>query len=359
MTDPANRENRLSGESSAYLRSATHQPVHWYPWGDAAFQAAQQENKPILLDIGAVWCHWCHVMDMESYENEGTASIINEHYVAIKVDRDERPDIDARYQSAVGALTGQGGWPLTAFLLPDGRVFYGGTYFPPDDRYGRTAFPKVLRALADAFHREHEKVLQNAAQVQEAIHAYLDRRAEPVELSDTLIDSALSSISRDFDVRHGGFGGAPKFPHASVLELLLARYDKTREPWMIDAVTSTLVAMAKGGIYDQLGGGFHRYSTDEKWVVPHFEKMLYDNAPLLSAYVHAYQATADEQFKVVALGIIRFTNEILSNQSGGGFYSSQDADVAFGDDGSYFTWSLAQARQVVSPEELEILSLYY
>lgn len=351
--------NRLSKEHSAYLRSAAHQPVDWYPWGAEAFERAQRENKPILLDIGAVWCHWCHVMDGESYENEAIASIINEHFVAIKVDRDERPDVDARYQAAVSAISGQGGWPLTAFLMPDGRVFYGGTYFPPEDRYGRAGFPKVLQIIAETYRKEPEKVLQNAEEIQRIVSGYLARQGEVTALTESLLDAALSSIGREYDARYGGFGTAPKFPHPSAIELLLARYHNTGEQWMMDIVTKTLRAMAKGGIYDQLGGGFHRYSTDERWIVPHFEKMLYDNAPLLRNYVHAYQATGDVLYKDVALDIIRFVREVLTDNTNGGFYASQDADVDLGDDGSYFTWSLEDAQRVLTAEELSVIRLHY
>ncbi len=351
--------NRLANEQSAYLRSAAHQPVHWYPWGDEAFELAQKEHKPVVLDIGAVWCHWCHVMDMESYENETIASIINEHFIAVKVDRDERPDVDARYQAAVSVVSGQGGWPLTAFLMPDGRVFYGGTYFPPEDRYGRAGFKKVLQVIAETYRNEPDKAIQNAEEIDRAVRNYLGRQSDQTELNEALLDSALTSISREHDVRYGGFGGAPKFPHATAIDILLSRYFETGEQWMIDVVTKTLHAMARGGVYDQLGGGFHRYSTDEKWIVPHFEKMLYDNAPLLKNYIHAYQATGDEFFKEVALDIIRYVLEVLTDTERGGFYASQDADVSFGDDGSYFTWTLEDARKILSADELEVMKLHY
>jgi hypothetical protein len=353
------RLNRLEHEQSAYLRSAAHQPVNWYPWGAEAFEKAKKANKPVLLDIGAVWCHWCHVMDMESYENEAIASIINNNFVAIKVDRDERPDIDVRYQAAVSAISGQGGWPLTAFLTPEGKVFYGGTYFPPEDRYGRTGFPRVLEILAQTFRNEPHKINQNAAQIDEAVRAHLARPSEPTDLNESLLDSAINSISRGYDPLNGGFGTAPKFPHTGAIELLLARHAYHPESWMMDIVVNTLRKMARGGIYDQLGGGFHRYSTDEKWIVPHFEKMLYDNASLLSNYVHAYQATGDSYFKTLALDIIRYVNDVLSDQANGGFYASQDADVKFGDDGSYFTWTKDEAAALLAPEEFQVAQLHY
>lgn len=351
--------NRLNNEQSAYLRSAAHQPVDWYPWCEEAFENARRENKPILLDIGAVWCHWCHVMDGESYENEAIASMINEHFVAIKVDRDERPDVDARYQAAISAISGQGGWPLTAFLLPDGSVFYGGTYFPPDDRYGRPGFKKVLQIIAEVYRHEPEKAKQNAEEIQRIVASTLARYGEETALTEDLLNAALNSINRAYDARYGGFGTAPKFPHPSAIELLLTCNHNTSEQWMIDIVTKTLRAMAKGGIYDQLGGGFHRYSTDERWIVPHFEKMLYDNASLLKNYVHAYQTTGDAFFKDIALDIIRFVREVLADHTNGGFYASQDADVCLGDDGSYFTWSLDDAQKVLSAEELSVIRLHY
>lgn len=298
-------------------------------------------------------------MDSESYENPDIATIINDQFVAVKVDRDERPDVDARYQSAVNAISGQGGWPLTAFLLPDGRPFYGGTYFPPTDRYGRPGFIKVLQAIADLFKTEPTKAVQNAAEVERFLTQHLSRSGEKLELTDSLVDTALSVISRNHDIRHGGFGTAPKFPHPGVIELLLRRYLATGERWMLDAINGTLTSMARGGIYDQLAGGFHRYSTDERWIVPHFEKMLYDNASLLVNYVHAAQATGNQFFRHIALDIIRYVDEVLSDRTAGGFYASQDADVAPGDDGSYFTWTTDDAKKVLTSEELEVLSLHF
>lgn len=351
--------NKLKNEKSPYLKSAAHQPVNWLPWSDEAFQRAKSEDKPILLDIGAVWCHWCHVMDGESYENEEVAKIINEHFVPVKVDRDERPDIDARFQSAVSTISGQGGWPLTALLTPDGRVFYGGTYFPPDDRYGRPGLKRVLQTLSEKYKSERGKIIESAEELYTHLKSAAERSKNGAELSEAAVDSALNSISNSFDIRYGGFGSAPKFPHASAIEFLLWRYSLTGEKWMISIVDATLKGMAKGGIYDQLGGGFHRYSTDERWIVPHFEKMLYDNAELLKNYAHAYQATGDKFIKGIAQGIISFTNTVLSDQKHGGFYASQDADIGMNDDGDYFTWTPEEARQVLKPEEFEVLSMHY
>ena len=353
------KQNMLAGETSPYLKSASHQPVHWYPWSEEAFKVARKEKKPILLDIGAVWCHWCHVMDTESYENEHTARIINEHYVAIKVDRDERPDVDSRYQAAVSAISGQGGWPLTAFLTPSGLVYFGGTYFPPEDRYGRIGFPKALMLLAEAYRNEPDKVLQNAEQVKTSIQ---DRWAEARQangLSDSMVNEALDSILKQFDEKNGGFGSAPKFPHCSTIELLLSAYDRLKEPSLLHAVTVTLRSMANGGVYDQLGGGFHRYSTDETWLVPHFEKMLYDNAPLLINYVHTYQETGDTFYRDVAVDIIRFVRNVLSDEERGGFFGSQDADVVPGDDGSYFTWTFEETKRVLTADEFKTVRLRF
>ncbi len=351
--------NSLAHASSAYLRSAMHQPIHWYEWGEEAFATAQRENKPILLDIGAVWCHWCHVMDRESYDNPEIARLINEKFIAVKVDRDERPDIDSRYQVAVSAISGQGGWPLTAFLTPDGKPFYGGTYFPPDDRMGRPGFIRVLEAIAAAYSDKHGDVVQSANSVMTAIsHAELFA-GHRGEFSPRLIDAVVNSAAKMFDVQHGGFGTAPKFPHPAILDLIIDRYVRTGESYLKTVFETTLQSMARGGVYDQLAGGFHRYSVDERWVVPHFEKMSYDNSELLKNYVHAYQATGDRFYADVARDIMRWMDEWLSDRERGGFYASQDADISMDDDGDYFTWTLDEARAVLSDDELKVASYYY
>jgi uncharacterized protein YyaL (SSP411 family) len=351
--------NKLKDEKSPYLQSAAHQPVDWLPWSEEAFQRAKSEDKPILLDIGAVWCHWCHVMDGESYENSEVAKIINDQFIPVKVDRDERPDIDTRYQTAVSTLSGQGGWPLTALLTPDGKVFYGGTYFPPEDRYGRPGLKRILQTLGEKYRSDRAAIVQSAEELFSHLQNATDHSADSLELSESLVDGALSSISNSFDIRNGGFGGAPKFPHASAIEFLLWKHFLTKDEWMSTVIDSTLKMMARGGVYDQLAGGFHRYSTDEKWIVPHFEKMLYDNAELLKNYVHAYQATGDEFFRETALGIISFVKTVLSDQERGGFYASQDADVGMNDDGDYFTWTAEEAKAALSPDEFEVISMYY
>jgi uncharacterized protein len=351
--------NALAHASSAYLRSAMHQPIRWQQWGEEAFAAAQRENKPILLDIGAVWCHWCHVMDGESYDNPEVARIINERYIAIKVDRDERPDIDSRYQAAVSAISGQGGWPLTAFLTSDGRPFYGGTYFPPDDHMGRPGFKRVLQAVAEAYRQKHGEVQQSAETVMNVISQTETFAGHDGDFSEATLEHVLGSALKLFDARHGGFGSAPKFPHPAAMDFLIDRYARTGDAELRNVIVTTLEQMARGGVYDQLAGGFHRYSTDERWVVPHFEKMSYDNSELLKNYVHAYQVTGVTFFSDIARDIIRWMDEWLSDRERGGFYASQDADCSMQDDGDYFTWTLGEARAVLSEEEWQVAALHY
>ena len=376
--------NSLARASSAYLRSAMHQPIQWHEWGAEAFAAAVRENKPMLLDIGAVWCHWCHVMDRESYDDPEIAAIVNQHFIAVKVDRDERPDIDSRYQAAVQAVSGQGGWPLTAFLTPDGKPFYGGTYFPPSDGYGRPSFRRVLLSIANAYAEKHGDVVEQAKMVESAIAQSESFAGKDGRVSASVIAAIQTSALRMFDPQHGGFGQAPKFPHPSALDLLIERYARTSgaslrrtaeggRPHMdlADAnsprnqdplrnlITTTLEHMASGGVYDQLAGGFHRYSVDERWVVPHFEKMCYDNSELLKNYVHGYQATGEEFFADVARDIIRWMDEWLSDRQRGGFYASQDADISMDDDGDYFTWTLDEARAALTDEEAQVAALRY
>jgi uncharacterized protein YyaL (SSP411 family) len=351
--------NSLSRASSAYLRSAMHQPIQWHEWGEEAFAAAQRENKPMLLDIGAVWCHWCHVMDRESYDDAEVAAIVNEHFIAVKVDRDERPDIDSRYQAAVSAVSGQGGWPLTAFLTPDGKPFYGGTYFPPTDGYGRPSFKRVLMSIANAYKEKNGDVVEQAKMVESAIAQAESFAGRSGRVSASIVTAIQTSALRMFDAQHGGFGQAPKFPHPSVLDLLIEQYARTGDGTLRNVIVTTLEHMANGGVYDRLAGGFHRYSVDEGWVVPHFEKMCYDNSELLKNYVHAYQATGSEFFAAVARDIIRWMDEWLSDRERGGFYASQDADISMDDDGDYFTWTLDEARAVLTEEEAQIAAQHY
>jgi len=351
--------NALAKASSAYLRSAMHQPIYWHEWGEEAFATARRENKPILLDIGAVWCHWCHVMDRESYDDPEIAQLVNERFVPVKVDRDERPDIDSRYQVAVSSISGQGGWPLTAFLTPDGKPFYGGTYFPPNDHYGRPSFKRVLLAISDAYREKNGEVVEQARMVESALSNAESFAGRSGEFSPKVIDQIVESAMKMFDPRNGGFGTAPKFPHPAVLELLMDQYVRTGDEKLRNAFVISLEKMAHGGVYDQLAGGFHRYSVDERWVVPHFEKMCYDNSELLKNYVHAYQVTGSEFFAETARDIIRWMDEWLSDRKHGGFYASQDADYSMDDDGDYFTWTLEEAKAVLTEEEAETAGLRY
>jgi uncharacterized protein YyaL (SSP411 family) len=356
--------NSLARASSSYLRSAMHQPVQWREFGEEAFAAALAANKPVLLDIGAVWCHWCHVLDRESYDDPEVAAIVNEHYVAVKVDRDERPDIDSRYQVAVASLTGQGGWPLTAFLTPDGKPFYGGTYFPPADAYGRPSFKRVLLSIAAAYREKNSDVMEQAQLVESTIARAESLSSAGGTVSATVIDAILESARKMFDEVNGGFGHAPKFPHPAALDLLIDQYVRSRNVGvdhedLRTIFVHTLEKMARGGVYDQLAGGFHRYSVDERWIVPHFEKMCYDNSELLKNYVHAYQATGDVFFANVARDVIRWMDEWLSDRNRGGFYASQDADLSMDDDGDYFTWTLAETKAVLDENEAAVATYYY
>ncbi len=336
-----------------------HQPVEWHEWGTEAFARAAGEDKPILLDIGAVWCHWCHVMDRESYEDPRLAEVINENFIAVKVDRDERPDVDTRYQAAVAAISGQNGWPLTAVLTPQGQPFFGGTYFPREERYGRPGFERVLRSMVDAWKTRRAEVLESADSVVAAIEYNENFAGRAGNLGMEIVDQMVASALEKFDRHYGGFGSQPKFGHPSAIDLLLDVAGRTGNDAAREAAVVTLEKMARGGVYDQLGGGFHRYSVDERWVVPHFEKMLYDNAELLKNYVHAFQSYVDPEFARVARDIIRWMDASLTDRERGGFYASQDADINLDDDGDYFTWTKAEAAAVLSPEEMEIAGVYY
>jgi uncharacterized protein len=353
MSPSPPHDSGLSGSASPFLRHGASQPVHWMPWSAAAFQRARREDRPVLLDIGAVWCHWCHVMDRESYEDEATAALINELYVPVKVDRDERPDVDGRYQRAAQALSGQGGWPLTAFLTPDGEAFYAGTYFPPREGQGRPSFRRVLREIARVWTEERERVAGTAGALRERLREITQVERQPGELDAAQVREAVDSLARVFDARYGGFGGAPRFPNAGALGLLLDRWLGAGDERARDMLRRTLDAMGRGGVYDQLGGGFHRYATDGRWLIPHFEKMAYDNGTLLEVYARAASALAEPFWAGIAGGIMDHYRDVAPTLlEAGGFPASQDADVGPDDDGGYWTWTLDEVRSALGDEKM-------
>jgi uncharacterized protein YyaL (SSP411 family) len=349
--------NRLAGESSPYLLQHAENPVNWYPWGEEAFNHARQENKPVFLSIGYSACHWCHVMAHESFENEEVAGIMNKHFINIKVDREERPDIDGIYMDAVQAMTGGGGWPLTVFLTPDGKPFYGGTYFPPEDRQGMPGFSRVLLAMNDAYHNRSGDVTATADQITKALSKNIQSMGFTGPLTARTLDIAYTVLQQSFDTNHGGFSNAPKFPQPGLLEFLLRYSLRSKDPSALRMAEVTLEKMAQGGIYDQVGGGFHRYSTDTQWLVPHFEKMLYDNALLSRLYLHAYQVTHRLLFRFIAEGTLDY---ILREMTGihGGFYSAQDADSE-GVEGKYYVWQLSEFNDALGGELSPKMKDYY
>jgi uncharacterized protein YyaL (SSP411 family) len=344
--------NRLAAAASAYLRSAAHQPVDWHPWGPEAFARAADEDKPVLLDIGAVWCHWCHVMDAESYDDPALAELLNRQFVCVKVDRDERPDVDARYQRAVQAIARQGGWPLTGFLTPDAQLFHGGTYFPPESAPGRPSFRQVLERVLAAWREDRGNLRAQADALRGALAAHLDEAA-PGPVSEHVLADAAHGVLATADRAHGGFGMRPKFPHPSTVEFLLHRYCDAPEPTLRAVIHETLDGMASGGFRDLVGGGFHRYSVDERWVIPHFEKMSSDNAELLRVYAQAAALFGKPEWKEVARETVRWVREVLADPAGG-FGASQDADTGTGDDGDYFTWTAEELGRVLTSDELAI-----
>ena len=341
--------NNLINETSPYLLQHAHNPVDWYPWGEAALGKARAENKPILLSIGYSACHWCHVMEHESFENEDIARLMNENFVNIKVDREERPDLDQIYMNAVQMMTGQGGWPMTMFLTPEGVPFYGGTYFPPSDRYNMPGFPRILASVAEAFRSQPEQVASTAIAMLGELRRVGLAEQSPEVLTTDVLDSAVRRISANYDRTNGGFGGAPKFPPAMNLEFLLHHHHRTGSTEALEIVEHTARKMSEGGMYDQLGGGFHRYSVDAKWLVPHFEKMLYDNALLSRFYLHLYQVTKNPAARRIAEETLDYVAREMTD-AGGGFYSSQDADSE-GEEGKFFVWSRQEILDVLGERE--------
>ncbi|MFN3814160.1 MAG: thioredoxin domain-containing protein [Aquificaceae bacterium] len=350
-------QNRLTRSKSPYLRKSASQPIDWWEWSEEAFQKAAQEDKPILLSIGGVWCHWCHVMAHESFQDQEIARIINENFVAIKVDRDERPDIDRVYQDIVFDITGSGGWPLTVFLTSDGRAFYGGTYFPPEDRWGRPGFKSVLLRISQLWKEDREKLFKSASYLFEELQS-LSKAGFKDMLEESLLMLGINSTLSSVDYQLGGIGSAPKFHHSKALELLLCHYYFTKDGLTRRALEVSLDAMAKGGVYDHLLGGFFRYSTDDTWSIPHFEKMLYDNAELLRLYSLAFAVFGKPLYEYVSKGIVRYYREYGHNQEGG-FYASQDADIGLLDEGGYYIFSFATLESILNQEEFDAIKGYF
>ncbi|MBZ5602029.1 MAG: thioredoxin domain-containing protein [Acidobacteriia bacterium] len=352
--------NRLAREKSPYLLQHAHNPVEWYPWGDEAFAKAERENKPVFLSVGYSTCHWCHVMERESFENEEIASLLNEHFVSIKVDREERPDVDRVYMLFVQAATGAGGWPMSVFLTPDRKPFFGGTYFPPDNRYGRPGFGSLLENLARAWQGDRERILETGANAVVQLRDYADVSSDGAQAGKNALDSAYNAFRRMFDPRMGGFGGAPKFPRPSVHNFLLRYYASTGNEDALAMVLQTLREMARGGMNDQIGGGFHRYSVDERWFVPHFEKMLYDQAQLAISCLEAFQITRDGQYAASARAIFDYVLRDLANADGA-FFSAEDADSAPDperprekSEGAFYLWSKAEIDDALAPPDAQI-----
>ncbi len=350
--------NHLIHETSPYLLQHAHNPVDWYPWGEEALQRAKDEDKPIFLSIGYSACHWCHVMAHESFENEAIAAVMNEHFINVKVDREERPDLDEIYMNAVIALSGSGGWPMSVFLTPDLKPFYGGTYYPPDDRYGRAGFPTVLKGVADAWENRREEVLQGAGQLTAHITQQMSTApAAEGELTQALLDGAIKQLHASYDAEEGGWGHAPKFPSSASIHFALRAWNRSGDPATLAMATKTLDAMARGGMYDQLGGGFHRYSVDGQWLVPHFEKMLYDNAQLAPAYMEAWQATQNPYYRRIAIEILDYELRDMRDERGA-FHSAEDADSE-GEEGKFYIWTKGEIVAALGEADAAIFCAYY
>jgi uncharacterized protein YyaL (SSP411 family) len=347
--------NRLINETSPYLLQHAQNPVDWYPWGNEAFEKARDEDKPVLVSIGYSACHWCHVMEHESFEDDAVAAVMNENFVNIKVDMEERPDVDQIYMNFVQVTTGRGGWPMNVFLTPDKRPFFGGTYFPPAPRYGMPSWTQVLMSIAESYRQRRDELERAATEVVDELRRMTI--VEPGALSVDLLNAAAASFSSSFDKTNGGFGGAPKFPQAMSLEFLLRYHKRTGDEGVLEMVTTTLDKMAHGGIYDQLGGGFHRYAVDAIWLVPHFEKMLYDNAQLARVYLHAYQVTGNEFYRRIVTEILEYVRREMLDESGG-FYSTQDADSE-GEEGKFFVWTPEQIAKVLGEDAAQEFCAFF
>jgi uncharacterized protein YyaL (SSP411 family) len=349
--------NRLAQESSPYLLQHADNPVDWYPWGEEALAKAREEEKPILLSIGYAACHWCHVMAHESFEDEATAEVMNRHFVNVKVDREERPDLDSIYMNAVVAMTGQGGWPMTVFLTPEGHPFYGGTYFPPTARYGMPAFSQVLESVARAWETKRDDIESSATEVSQHLGRQLGLQGQEGELSPALFDQALKGLRQSYDRSQGGWGNAPKFPQSMTIEFLLRMAHSRDDESALQMATHTLEMMARGGMYDHVGGGFARYSTDARWLVPHFEKMLYDNAQLARVYLHAWQLTGRDDFRRVVEETLDWVVREMRHEEGG-FFSSLDADSE-GEEGKFYVWQRDEIEEILEPDDASLFMLYY
>ena len=349
--------NRLIHETSPYLLQHSHNPVDWYSWGEEALSRAKKEDKPILLSIGYSSCHWCHVMEKESFENEAIASLMNERFINIKVDREERPDLDEVYMNAVQVMTGSGGWPMTVFLTPDLLPFHAGTYFPPEDRRGIPGFPKILVVVSDYYRTHRDEVEKMEIQIKKALHQVVEMIPSQETLSNKVLSKAFDALESQFDPIYGGFGNAPKFPSSMTLSFLLRHWKSTGSKKALEMVEKTLEKMAHGGIYDHLGGGFHRYSVDERWLIPHFEKMLYDNALLSRTYFEAYQATKKDPYLRVGEETLIYVLREMKRPEGG-FYSTQDADSE-GEEGKFYVWTRDQIKNALGKEIGTPFCAYY
>jgi uncharacterized protein YyaL (SSP411 family) len=357
MHSPKQFTNNLIHETSPYLLQHAHNPVEWYPWGDEAFAKAKSEDKPVLVSIGYSACHWCHVMEHESFEDEATAKIQNENFVSIKVDMEERPDVDKIYMNFVQLTTGRGGWPMNVFLTPEKLPFFGGTYFPPTQRYGMPAWQQILTSIAEAWRERRDELLHSANEILGELRRISISGDASAGIDTTICDLAFQSLERTFDAKNGGWGGAPKFPQAMSMEFLLRYWKRTGNEKALEMVKFTADKMADGGMYDQLGGGFHRYATDAIWLVPHFEKMLYDNAQLIRVYVHLFQITREEFHKRIAVETLEYVKREMHDESGG-FYSAQDADSE-GEEGKFFVWTPEEVEAIVGENDARLCDFFF